>query len=313
MKKMQKCAKSKKGRKKDIFYWSVLAFPILQFVIFYIGVNLNSFALAFQEFDYDNEGFRFVGIKNFFVNFIEVFKEIGEAAYLQNAFKNSLILFVYSVLIGLSLALLFSYYIYKKKALSKVFKVILFLPYVISSITLVIIFKYFAEKAIPEIIFKLSGTEIEGLLSNPNTEFGAVLFFTIFTSFGVQTLIYSGAMSGISPEIEEAAKLDGITPLKEFFLINVPMIAPTISVFVVSSTAMIFVNQMNLYSFYGPGASNYSIYTIGYYMYSGISAPGTTLADYPYYAAFGLVMTMVTIPITLVVRKLLNKMDPNEG
>ncbi len=307
-----KKTKNKKSRGKTLFYWGILAFPILQFVIFYIGVNLNSFALAFQEFDYQN-GFRFVGFKNLFVNFTEVFKQIGETAYLQNAFKNSLILFVCNIVIGLSLALLFSYYIYKKRTFSKFYRIILFLPYVISSITLVIIYKYFSEQAIPEIVLRLTGKEIDGLLSNPNTEFYAILFFTIFIGFGVQTLIYSGAMSGISPEIEEAAKIDGITPLKEFLLIDIPMIAPTISVFAVSSTALIFVNQMNLYSFYGPAASNYGIWTIGYYMYRGISSSSTTLADYPYYAAFGLVMTMVTIPITLVIRKVLNKMDPNEG
>lgn len=300
-------------RGKDIFYWSILVFPILQFMIFYVGVNLNSFALAFQSFDYKGNGFSFVGFKNFFTNFLDVFKEFEEAQYLQDAFKNSILVFGISLIVGLSLALLFSYYIYKKSALSKFYKVILFLPSVISSITLVIIYKYFAEDAIPEIILRITGKEIQGLLSNPETEFGAILFFTIWTSFGIQTLIYSSSMSAISNEIVEAAKMDGITPLKEFLLIDIPMIAPTIGVFVVSSTATIFVNQMNLFNFYGGGASNYNIWNIGYYMYARIAAPETTLADYPFYAAFGLVMTFITIPITFLVRYLMNKMDPNEG
>lgn len=303
----------KRSRGKDIFYWSILAFPILQFVVFYIGVNMNSFALAFQEFDYKENGFSFVGFKNFFVNFIDVFEMFKEAKYLGNAFNNSIIVFLIGLVVGLSLALLFSYYIYKKSRMSKFYKVILFLPYVISSITLVIIYKYFVENAVPELVLKLTGLEMEGLLSNPKTEFGAILFFTMWIGFGVQTLIYSSAMSGISNEIVEAAKMDGITPLKEFLLIDIPMIAPTISVFVVSSTATIFANQMNLFSFYGTSASNYSIWTIGYYLYRGISAPETTLADYPYYAAFGLVMTLISIPITLLVRYIMKKIDPNEG
>ena len=124
-----------------------------------------------------------------------------------------------------------------------------------------------------------------------------IIFFAIWISFGVTTLIYSGSMSTISPEIVEAAQLDGITPLKEFLLIDVPIIWPTIVVFWVSSIAGIFVNQMHLYSFYGINASNYSIWTIGYYLYRGISAPDTTLADYPHYAAFGLLLTFITIPI----------------
>lgn len=302
--------RKKKGRGKEIFYWSILAFPILQFVIFYIGVNVNSFALAFQKFDYTGNGYTFIGFEKFFQNFLDVFKKFQEAKYLQTAAWNSVLVFILGLAVGLSLALLFSYYIYKKRILSKFFKVILFLPYVISSITLVIIYKYFVEQAVPEFALKLFGIELEGLLSNPHTEFGAILFFTIWTGFGIQTLIYSSAMSGISNEIVEAAKMDGITPLTEFLYIDIPMIAPTISVFVVSSTATIFVNQMNLFSFYGPEASNYGIWNIGYYLYQGIS--GATFADYPYYASFGLVMTMITIPITLLVRKLMNKLDPNE-
>lgn len=308
MKQIQK----KSNKQKNLFYWAILAFPILQFLIFYVGVNVNSFALAFQEFDLQN-GFVFVGFEDFWKNFIAVFQEFKEADYLAKAFNNSILVYLVSLLVGLTLALLFSYYLYKKRPMSNFFKVILFLPYIISSITLVIIYKYFVESAVPEFVLKLTGIEIEGLLSNLNTEFAAIVFFTIWTGFGVQTLIYSSAMSGISSEIVDAAKIDGVTPLKEFLYIDIPMIMPTIAVFVVSSTATIFVNQINLYSFYGPYASNYDIWTIGYYMYRGITAGETTLADYPYYAAFGLVMTVITIPITLLIRGLMKKVDPNEG
>lgn len=302
--------RKKSDKAKNIFYWSILAFPLLQFVIFYIGVNINSFALAFQEFDLQGGGFVFVGFDEFWKNFIAVFQEFKEADYLRQAFANSIIAYLVGLAVGLTLALLFSYYLYKKYAMSNFFKVILFLPFIISSITLVIIYKYFVESAVPEFVLQLTGIEIEGLLSNVNTEFITILFFTIWTGFGIQTLIYSSAMSSISSEIVDAAKIDGVTPMKEFLYIDIPMIMPTIAVFVVSSTATIFVNQINLYSFYGPDASNYSIWTIGYYMYRGISA-APTIGEYPYYAAFGLVMTMITIPITLIVRALMNKVDPN--
>ena len=303
--------RKKSDKAKNIFYWSILAFPVLQFVIFYIGVNINSFALAFQEFDLQGGGFVFVGFDEFWKNFLAVFQQFQEADYLRQAFVNSIIAYLVGLVVGLTLALLFSYYLYKKYAMSNFFKVILFLPFIISSITLVIIYKYFVESAVPEFVLQLTGIEIEGLLSNINTEFITILFFSIWTGFGIQTLIYSSAMSSISNEIVDAAKIDGVTPMKEFLYIDIPMIMPTIAVFVVSSTATIFVNQINLYSFYGPDASNYSIWTIGYYMYRGISA-APTIGEYPYYAAFGLVMTMITIPITLIVRALMNRVDPNE-
>lgn len=306
---MKPLHKSRKNRGKTIFYWSILALPLLQFVIFYIGVNMNSFALAFQEFDLYDGGLKFLGFNRLWMNFKAVFQEFGEADYLLTAFSNSIVAYLVSLVVGLTLALLFSYYLYKKFFMSKFFKVILFLPFIISSVILVIIYKYFVENAIPAFILQLFGTEIEGLLSNPGTEFITVLFFSIWTSFGIQTLIYGSAMSDISNDIVDAAKIDGVTPMREFLYIDIPIIAPTIAVFVVSSTATIFANQMNLFSFYGASAANYDIWTIGYYMYQGITV--APLADYPYFAAFGLVMTMITIPITLIVRHFMNKSDPN--
>lgn len=302
--------RTRKDRGKTVFYWAMLAFPLLQFIIFYVGVNLNSFALAFQTFDLYDDGLKFVGFDQFWMNFKAVFQEFREADYLLKAFNNSIIAYLIGLFVGLTLALLFSYYLYKKFYMSKFFKVILFLPFIISSIILVIIYKYFVENAIPALVLELFGKEIEGLLSNPNTEFITVLFFSIWTGFGVQTLIYGSAMSDISNDIVDAAKIDGVTPMKEFLYIDIPIIMPTIAVFVVSSTATIFVNQMNLFSFYGAEAANYDIWTIGYYMYQGITV--APLAEYPYFAAFGLVMTMITIPLTLVVRRLMNRMDPNE-
>ena len=72
-------SKPKKNRGKTIFYWSILAFPLLQFVIFYIGVNMNSFALAFQEFDLYDGGLKFLGFNRLWMNFKAVFQEFQEA------------------------------------------------------------------------------------------------------------------------------------------------------------------------------------------------------------------------------------------
>ena len=84
MKQIQRIdAKGKKiNRSKNIFYWTILAFPLLQFAIFYIGVNLNSFVLAFQEFDMYNDGLKFVGFDKLWTNFEAVFRDFKEIDYL---------------------------------------------------------------------------------------------------------------------------------------------------------------------------------------------------------------------------------------
>lgn len=48
-------SKSFKSAKSMWFYIAVLAIPLLQFCIFYIGVNVNSFILAFRNITLDAE------------------------------------------------------------------------------------------------------------------------------------------------------------------------------------------------------------------------------------------------------------------
>ena len=49
--------------------------------------------------------------------------------------------------------------------------------------------------------------------------------------------------------------------------------------------------------------------TFGYYLFSGI-AEVKTMQEYPYYAATGLLLTFVAVPLTLGVKYLLEKFGP---
>ena len=109
--------KKKSGTKKDaVFYFSLLIFPILQFIIFYIIVNINSILLCFQEYDLINggtSGFRFLSGDNFFDNFKAVFQlQKVRGVEVGVLFKNSLIIWAASIFVGTVLAIIFSYYIW---------------------------------------------------------------------------------------------------------------------------------------------------------------------------------------------------------
>lgn len=308
MKKENKKANSgiKAEKRKDlIFYIILIAFPVIQFLVMYIGVNANSIVLAFKTFDRETNKFVFAG----FENFINLFKEFGSSYTLQHSILNSVIVWVLCTFITLPLALLFAFYIYKKMALNKVFEFSLFLPSIISGIVTVVIYTYFVERAIPALYSTIFHQEIEGLLANPNTQFATVLFYNIFYSFGGYLLLFVSAMKNINPEVVEAAKLDGADGLKEFNYIVLPELYQTVSTFFVLSLAGIFTNQFSLYSFYGIAAST-EISTFGYYLYSVTSI--ATDAEYPRLAAMGILLTIIIVPITLGVKRLLEKIEPKE-
>lgn len=299
-------------RNKDnlLFYVVMVAIPIIQFVLFYVVVNINSLLLAFKEYTVLEDGktaFAFVGFKNFGYFFEDVFR----GSKLAYAFGNSMLSFGVSVLVGIPLTLMFSYYIFKNYFMSGVFKFVFLLPSMISAIVLVIMFKGLVSDAIPALTEKLTGTRTSDLLNTASTKFGTVLFYNIWIGFGSGILMYSNAMSGVSKEVLEYGQIDGVNDFQEFFHIVLPAIFPTITTFLVVRVAALFTDQANLYAFFG-GYLSFEYNTVGYFLFQKVVGDTTRMADYPYASAAGISLTLVAVPLTLVTRWALEKFGPSE-
>ena len=74
-------------RNDIIFYCLMLAFPVVQFCIFYIGVNFNSILLTFRKYDFVTGQWSFAG----FENKSKVLSDLGTQYVLIQSAKNSLI------------------------------------------------------------------------------------------------------------------------------------------------------------------------------------------------------------------------------
>lgn len=274
---IRKCGDRKKkfSKKKinDIIFYAVMAaFPLAQFVAFYIVVNFNSVFMAFQSIDVQTGAVSFAGLQNFRV----FWTELTTMNILPIALKNSIIIFIANILVGTPLALLFSYYIYEKRFASGLFRIVLFLPSIVSSIVLVIMFKTFTERVFPAIWEQLTGNTFDGLLSTTSTRYGTIVFYNIWISFGTNILIYVGAMSRIPEGVCEAAKIDGAGFFREFISITLPMIYSTITTFMIVQVAAIFTNQANVFNFYGEKAE-YTCYTFGYYLFRSVVAKSASV------------------------------------
>ncbi len=301
-------AKKMGSRRKGelIFYLSFVVIPSIQFLIFYVLVNLNSIRLSFLEFDVVSNQYNFI----WFDNFKTIWQQfISEGSELRTAFFNSFGYWAVITLIGGFLSLFFSFYIYKKMPMYKFFRVMLFLPSIISAIVLVTVYTYTFDQAYPVIIKEITGEQPMGLITNLDTRLIMVVLYAIIFGFGTQTLVYSSSMSGIDESQMEAAMLDGAKPMRTFFSIIIPQIFPTITTFVVVSIATMFVNQVNLYSFFGNNATS-DMYSVGYYIYLRTIRTMDTMSDYPYIAALGIFFSLVSLPLTSVTKWLMEKFDP---
>lgn len=300
-------------RSRAIFYSLWVAVPVIQFCIFYIYVNFNSFLLAFQSYalpEGGSSGFliSFAGFANFKIAW-DTFMGSG------GMIVNSLRLYACNLFLVLPLALLFSFYLYKQYPCSGLFKVVLFMPKVISDLVLAVLFKYIANDGYMKVVELITGTLPQyGLMDNPATEVGMVLFYNIWVGFGVNVLLYSGAMSGINESLVEASKLDGANVMQEFIYLTVPLIFQTISTFIVLGIAGIFTNNMHLLSLKGSSAGELS--TMGYYLYiqaqeSDVITTKLGILNYPTLSALGLIVTLIIGPVTVIARWLMNKYGPS--
>lgn len=298
--------KSKKiiGRKNALIFYSLwMIVPMLHFVIFYVGVNFNSIILAFKVYDYELD--RYVVT---FRNFADFFRDLFTYDVLGVVFKNSLVLYFWGAVIGVSFALVFAFYIYKKFIGSGFFKVVLFLPSIISSMAMALIFLVFADVAIPDLVRSVTGKELTGLMIiGSDTVFPTIIFYNIWISFGIAMLMYSSAMSRIPEDIIEYSKIDGVSYARELFGITIPLIGSTLQTFIVVGIAGIFTNQANVLAFF-PTTEDRNIQTIGFYLFSSVSRG--MVSKYPYLAAGGLIFTLLTFPLTFGMQLLLSKIIP---
>ncbi|MCQ2399579.1 MAG: sugar ABC transporter permease [Clostridia bacterium] len=283
-----------------------LALPIVNFILFYIVVNIDSFFLAFQRPKFgDGFGAMEFSLENFKTVFKNFSTKTGDGIMLE-ALKNTMLFFLNGLVLGLPISVLMSYFVYKKIKLYKVFRFVTYLPCIITSSALVILFQYMIGRGGPidALVYKFGGSYSSPLTSD-KTAIWTILFYSLSFGFGGNLIVCNGAMLGLDPEMLEAAELGGCNWVKELIYIILPSIWPTISTIVILSVAS-FLGSTGPILAFTKGAKG--TMTLSYYIYKNVagSAVGES-QDFNMASAVGLLMTLVSFPLTLVVRNIIYK------
>ena len=293
-----------------LFYCVFLAWPVLQFCVFYIGVNFNSVLLSFRFNELNETGTELITRYWTLESYIEAWDMLwyGDGKrYIAFTLKAYLTTNIISVPLGL----LFAYYIFKKLAGWSAFRVVLFLPSILSGVVVGLIYRYLFAGL--ELVIGVNLMDpVEGNL------FLVLMFYNVWISFGTNVLMYSNKMSSISDEIIESAHLDGAVGIKEFWYIVLPLTYSTLSVFLITGVASMFVHQYGVIEMFNWAADD-SIKSIGFWFFAQanqykkmLSLNDISAAGLPTLAAMGIIMTVITVPIALTVRWVLEKYGPSE-
>ena len=284
----------------------LMVLPVLNWLVFWLYVNISSLALAFQHprtGDFDLVNFRLL-----YNSITMVGGEIGIAL------RNTGLFFAVHLLITLPLSLFIAFFLYKRVYGYGLYRIVFYLPAVIPSLVMVTAFKNFIDPDGPlGAIMKWLGNQLppEGLLARTSSAVWVIVVYTIWTGFTTDVLLFTGGMARIPTEIIEAAKLDGCGPAREVVSIVLPLIWPTISTQIV----LLFTN---IFSAGGPVLfltnGKYETSTIAFWIFTQVYGNGQLggTGSYNLVSCAGMSFTLISVPLILGIRKLMSKVDTVE-
>ncbi len=210
-------------------YLLLLPSAILLFCFAYLP--MVGIVIAFQKYSPALGFFKspFVGM----ANFMQYFRSYQFGVTI----KNTLVLSLYSILVGFPLPILLALMCnqMKTKMFKKVFQVITYLPHFISTMVmcgLILIFLSPSTGLFAN-IFRLFGQEFPNLMSSVTGFKHVYVWSDIWQHLGWDSIIYLAALAGIDPTYYEAATVDGASTLQKIRYIDIPMILPTAMVLLV--------------------------------------------------------------------------------
>ena len=295
--------------RKYIFIAELIIIPVINFIIFWVYVNFDTILLTFKRFDVPTASYVWRG----FDGYISVFKSmiLGGDPGEFNAFVNSFRAILINVII-LPVTFVISYSFYKKIRFRKFFQVVFFLPNIISLVVLCMMVRHMFSSdfgPIALVIEKITGHPTDWLGYNSDKMWGIITVFCIWAGLGGNTIILCGAMQRIPEDIIEAARLDGIGFLREAWSIVLPLVMPTVGVFMIGvmTSPLSFTLQPMLIAV-NPGIDN-KFMTIGWYIFTSVDTGGS--GNMIQAATIGMMFSMLLLPVIIAVRILVKKFTPD--
>ncbi|MBB5076605.1 carbohydrate ABC transporter permease [Nonomuraea endophytica] len=212
-----------KVRSRDGLWAAFFLAPQVIGLIVFLVVPLG-FALVLAFMKWDGLGNQsWVGFDNFAAQLGD--PEFGRAVW--NTVKIALI----TVPIGLSLAVLIAVGLNSIKG-GNFYRVLYFMPVVTSSVAVALIWQVILandENGVLNTSLKnWFGITAPDWLGSPQWVVVSIAVVTIWSSLGLNVVIFMAGLQTIPPQVFEAARIDGASPVQIFRRVTLPLLSPTI-------------------------------------------------------------------------------------
>jgi multiple sugar transport system permease protein len=269
-----------------------LAPALVLFAFFSWWPIIQSFVISFQEFSTDpKKPTRWVGFENF-RQVLVVDADVTLAAWL-----NVLLFVALGLLIGYVVPIVLAIAINEMRHANSLLRIAYYLPAILPAVVVTIMWKYIftPEEGLFDALFRWVGLPPVGWLIHKGTAMLGLVIMATWKGAGATMLIYLAALQGVSPELYEAAELDGATIRQRIRHVTIPQLLPIMLILMILQiigTFQVFTEPF-IMTHGGPARGTY---TILMYIYDKL----LNQYNYGQAAAMGLMLFGALVFLTVV-------------
>jgi raffinose/stachyose/melibiose transport system permease protein len=293
----EKSRRPRRSHAASVWWFILPAAALYTFAILVPSVRGSAF--AFTDWDGVSPTVNWVGFKQF----TRMFSDPNALT----AIKNTLLFAVAITIIQNVLGLLIALGVNSGIKTRNILRVLIFAPVVITSIAVGFLWKNLFNPAggINEILKSVGlGSWGQNWLGDPNVAIGAIVCVAIWQFVGYSMVIFLAGLQGIPNELLEAAAIDGAGPIRRFWSVVRPMLAPAITINVMLSiiSGLKMFDQVFAMTQGGPGGATNTISTLIY-------SNAFSLGRFSYGAALAVVLTIFVALVSAAQYWLLNRKE----
>jgi raffinose/stachyose/melibiose transport system permease protein len=214
-------------RRFNEYTWTAILFllpTVLALLIFVIWPIADSFRLSLYKWNGVDPVQTFLGLENW--------TRLVQDGIFWRAVRNNFVIVILSIAIQLPIGMALAVLLDTGGRKMRIFKVTYFLPLLMSTVAIGILFKYLYDPYFGLVNAALNAVGLKFLaqqwLSDPNVALFSVILVICWQFIPFYMLLFLAALSGIPPELREAAYIDGATEKRYFWRIALPLMRGTI-------------------------------------------------------------------------------------
>ena len=247
-------------RRAAALWWFIV--PAAAFYTFAVLVpSVQGSLFAFTNWDGISPTKTWVGLKEF--------ESIFSDPDAVTAVRNTIIVAIAVTLVQNAIGLLIALGVNAKIKSRNVLRVLFFAPAVITSVAVGFLWQnlFTPEGGINQALKSIGlGSFAQNWLGDPDLAIWSVIFVVIWQFAGYSMVIFLAGLQGIPEDVLEAAALDGAGPIRRFWSVVRPMLAPAITINLMLSIigGLKLFDQVLTMTQGGPGGASNTISTLIY-------------------------------------------------